>query len=382
MIWWRLWKVELWNRWFLFVSSFELTIEPRKAGWPMTDDVFDFDLGDEEAAPSWTSVETSVEVENASEMLLPEPTGALRPEPGIRSAYSRPKTVEEACDTLKTTEIVTSKASIQDLYLDIETIPDYSREHLFGLPPLPVVPPELPADQLLSPEEFLSQGVDEIKSWFAKNTPPEEWLQALEAAERKAAGKKGNRKGLFEAVEKARDAKFATDDALKANRKKMATTPEMCQIVCLGMAADDGEIVTLLAGEDGVTETDILTTFWAMAARTQRFVGFNLANFDLPAIFFRSILLGVPATRFISIDPYRGNVLDLQIARFGKYPEKGFGLKNIAKLCHIDVPSGDVSGGNVERLMGENPQAVKWYQASDITITRKIHRAYSGYFCQ
>jgi hypothetical protein len=322
------------------------------------DDYFDFDLGGE------TSVEDA-----DSEILLPEPTGALRPEPVVSTAG-------------KAMVSTSNTASIESLYLDIETIPDYSRQHLFNLPPLPVVPPELPVDQLLAPEEFLSQGVDEIKSWFAKNTPPEEWLQALEATERKTAGKKGNRKGLFEAVEKARDSKFATDDALKANRKKMATTPEMCQIVCMGLAADDGEVITLLVGEDGVTEESILTAFWQMAAKSQRIVGFNVFNFDLPVIFFRSMLLGIPATRLISLQPHHGHALDLQIARFGRIPEKGMGLKNIAKLCHIDVPSGDTNGGDVERLMNENPQAVKWYQASDITVTRKIHRLYSGFFCQ
>lgn len=333
----------------------------------MTNDMFDFDMDLEgsEESDSFNQLDT---------MILPEPTGGMKPEPVAMKNHA--SIVAQATNNTNNTH------SIENLYLDLETIPDYERQHLFNLPPLPTVPPENTPDSLLSPAEFLTQGLDEIKKWLSKNNPPEEWLLQVEAAERSASGKKGNRKGLFDAVQDAREGKNAIDDALKANRKKMATTPEMCQIVCLGLAADDGEIVTLLAGEDGVTEESILTTFWQMAVKSQRIVGFNLANFDLPVIFFRSILLGIPATRLISTAPHHGHLLDLQIARFGRIPEKGMGLKQIAKLCHIEVPSGDVNGGDVERLMNENPQMVKIYQASDVHVTRKIHGMYRGYFCQ
>jgi hypothetical protein len=267
------------------------------------------------------------------------------------------------------------------LYFDIETIPDYDRQHLFGLPALPVVPPEQSVSELISPEEFLSQGVDEIKKWFSRNNPCEEWLQMLEATERNATGKKGNRKGAFEAISSARDAKNATDDAIQSNRKKMATTPEMCRIVALGLAVDDQQVISLVEGEDGVTEVDMIKIFWEMARKVQHFCGFNVANFDLPTIFVRSILLGIPASRIIDLSPYKNNVIDVMVARFGKIPEKGFGLKNVAKLCDIQVPCEGVDGSQVEELWQSNPALVGEYVASDVIVTRKLHRMYSGFFC-
>jgi len=267
------------------------------------------------------------------------------------------------------------------MYFDIETIPDYDRQHLFGLPSPPVVPQEQSVSELISPEEFLSQGLDEIKKWFSRNNPCEEWLQIVEAAERNATGKKGNRKGAFDAISAARDAKNATDDALRSNRKKMATTPEMCRIVALGLAIDDQQVISLVEGEDGVTEIDMLKTFWAIAQKVQHFCGFNVAGFDLPTIFVRSMLLGVPASRVIDLSPYKSNVIDLMVARFGRIPDKGMGLKNVAKLCDIHVPCEGVDGSQVEELWGTNPALVGQYVASDVIVTRKIHRLYSGFFC-
>jgi hypothetical protein len=353
----------------------------------LPNDFFDFDFdapGASGAAAVCDSTADQPETEetDADAMgLMPEPTAVTLME-ARRKTIPVPQRAAIRTPDNNSPDSGSSSTSIEFLYLDIETVPDYSREHLFSLPPVPVVPEELPENCLMPAEEFLSQTLGEIEKWFSHNNPPESWLQLLEVQERKASGKKGNRKGLFDAINKAREAKSATDDGLRANRKRMATCPEMCEIVCLGLAADDGEVITLLAGEDGVTEVDILTAFWAMAAKSQCIVGFNSANFDLPTIFFRSMLHGVPATRRIDLSSYRDHVLDLQIARFGKYPEKGFGLKNVARLCNIDVPCEGVDGSQVERLMVENPMLVKQYQASDIIVTRSLHRAYSGYFCR
>ena len=274
-----------------------------------------------------------------------------------------------------------SSAGGSVLYVDIETIPDYERQHLFGLPPLPVVPAEQSVDELLAPAEFLSQTAKEIETWLNKNNPCEEWLQQCEACERATSGKSGNRKGVFELLTKARNGKDAVGDALKANRKKMSVTPEMAQIVAIGLAIDDEQVVSLVAGQEGVTEKSMLEAFWFAAKRCQHICGFNLAGFDLPTIFFRSIMLGIPASRMIDLSPYKDQVIDLMVSRFGRNGEKGMGLKNVAKLCDIHVPCEGVDGSQVEELYRTNPALVGQYVASDIIVTRKLHRLYSGFFC-
>jgi predicted PolB exonuclease-like 3'-5' exonuclease len=267
------------------------------------------------------------------------------------------------------------------LYVDIETIPDYDRQHLFGLPPLPVVPSEQSVDELLAPAEFLSQTAKEIETWLNKNNPCEEWLQQCEAAERATTGRSGNRKTIFELLKNARSGKDAVEIALKSNRKKMSVTPEMAKICAMGLACDDGQVVSAVAGIDGVTEKGMLEAFWFMAKRCQHICGFNVAGFDLPTIFFRSIMLGIPASRMIDLSPYKDQVIDLMVARFGRNGEKGMGLKNVAKLCDIQVPCEGTDGSQVEELFRTNPHLVGQYVASDVIVTRKLHRIYSGFFC-
>ncbi|TXH10156.1 MAG: hypothetical protein E6R03_15785 [Hyphomicrobiaceae bacterium] len=278
-------------------------------------------------------------------------------------------------------KIPVSSAGGSVLYVDIETMPDYDRQHLFGLPPLPVVPPEQSVSELLAPAEFLSQTAKEIETWLNKNNPCEEWLQQCEACERATAGRSGNRKGVFDLLEKARNGKDAVNDALRSNRKKMSVTPEMAQIVAIGFAIDDEDVHWEVSGLDGATEKRMLECFWGYAKRCQHICGFNVAGFDLPTIFFRSIMLGIPASRMIDLSPYKDQVIDLMVSRFGRNGEKGMGLKNVAKLCDIQVPCEGVDGSQVEELYRTNPALVGQYVASDIIVTRKLHRLYSGFFC-
>ena len=310
----------------------------------------------------------------------------IRPEVAIPAASMINKKADEILSDVgemadAKTIPVFSPAGGSVLYCDIETIPDYERQHLFGLPPLPVVPSEQSVGELLAPAEFLSQTAKEIETWLNKNNPCEEWLQQCEACERATAGRSGNRKTIFDLLTKARSGKDAVGDALKANRKKMSVTPEMAQIVAIGLAFDDTQVISLVAGIDGATEKSILEAFWFAAKQSQHICGFNIAGFDLPTIFFRSIVLGIPASRMIDLSPYKDHVIDLMVCRFGRTGERGMGLKNVAKLCDIQVPCEGVDGSQVEELHRTNPALVGQYVASDVIVTRKLHRLYSGFFC-
>ena len=331
-----------------------------------------------------TSVEDDFRLDDDFEfdIDLSSMTTTVRPE-AVMSDRKADEILSNAGEMVSATQsrIPLSSAGGSVLYVDIETIPDYERQHLFGLPPLPVVPAEQSVDELLAPAEFLSQTAKEIESWLNKNNPCEEWLQKCEACERATSGKSGNRKGVFELLTKARSGKDAVGDAIKANRKKMSVTPEMAQICAIGLAVDDEQVNSFVLGQDGATEKSILEAFWFMAKRCQHICGFNVANFDLPTIFFRSIMLGVPSTRLVDLSPYKDHVIDLMVSRFGRNGEKGMGLKNVAKFCDIQVPCEGVDGSQVEELFRTNPPLVGQYVASDIIVTRKLHRLYSGFFC-
>lgn len=289
--------------------------------------------------------------------------------------------IEQDPDAITAESIATTANRCSVLYFDIEAVPDYDRQEDFILPAIPSDKPEANADSLMSPEEFLSQTIGEIGKWFAKVNPPEEWLQKVEETEQATSGKKGNRKGVFDEIKKVRDSRFAVAKAINERRKKMATSPEMCRIVSIGLQQDDMEAESLTIGVDGVTtERQILERFWQLAAITEQFCGFNIAGYDLPAIMARSILLNVPSTRTIDLSPHRGQVLDLMIKRFGR-PAAGMGLKQLAVLYGIEVPVSDVDGSQVEELFKMNPEAVGAYVESDVEITYQLHRKWAGYFC-
>lgn len=264
----------------------------------------------------------------------------------------------------------------QPLYLDMETVPDYERAELFGLPPLPDVQPETGESDLASPEEFIAQGLAEIQKSLMDLNPVDSWLDRILDAEQES---KKPRKGLTDAIDKLKKERQAVLDAEGNRRKKMATTPEMCRVVAIGWAAGSRDTESLVVGEN-VTELHLLERFWDLVADAGPVVGFNIANFDLPVIFVRSALLGIPATRLIDLSPYRRDVLDLMVARFGR-GQFGGRLKQLATCYGIEVPTGDVDGSQVEELMQVNPGLVGEYVRSDVDITRALHRFYSGYFC-
>lgn len=262
------------------------------------------------------------------------------------------------------------------LYFDIETVPDHERAELFGLPPFPKPTPETGESDMMSPEEFASQGLSEIQKSLLDRNPVDSWLEQLLEVEQ---GSKKPRKGLSDAIDKLRKERASVLGAADKRRKQMATTPEMCRIVAIGWAVGGHDPESLVIGEH-VTERDLLEKFWELASDSGPIVGFNVADFDLPVVFVRSALQSIPATRLIDTSPYRRDVLDLMVCRFGR-GRFGGQLKQLARSYGIEVPAGDVDGSQVEELMQVDPSLVGEYVRSDVEITRALHHFYSGYFC-
>lgn len=251
------------------------------------------------------------------------------------------------------------------LYLDLETVPDYSRQAQFDLPALPPYKTE----DLLSAKEFCSQSLKEIEQSLSEFIPPAWWLENVEAEE--AASAKP-RKGLFEAVAKIRS---LIDD----RRKLLSVTPEYCRIVAAGWSVSGDEISARVIGKDREDEIRFLEEFWEWAKSVRTIVGFNCLHFDLPVILIRSALLGVTPSRRINLSPYRNtDVCDLMTLRWPK--SKPMGLKPLAKALGIEIPADDVDGSMVEDLYNREPERLKEYVKSDVEITRKVHQVLSGYF--
>jgi hypothetical protein len=262
------------------------------------------------------------------------------------------------------------------VYFDLETVPDERRRELFGLDPLPEVPPETPIDGCPPFAEVAGLGLDEIEKRLIPLNPESEWLDGFEQFELQ---QKKPRAGVAKIVSAIRTAKSARETAEAAQIKTMSVTPEMCRIAALGFAVGDADPVSLVVGIDGVTEESILEVFWGLARTATPLCGFNVLGFDLPVIFVRSAMLGVSPTRRFDLKPWGSDVLDLMVAR---YPRSGATrLKDLCRMLEIEVPAGETDGGAVYQLMQTEPAKVAEYVRSDITVTRKLHQIYQGFFC-
>ena len=268
------------------------------------------------------------------------------------------------------------------LHFDLETVPDESaRSKHFGLAEIAayVADSNLPA-----PGAFLAGTLDDLK----KSTlcPTAEWIAEVRATERAAKKPRAGVEAVLDGMLAAIDAPAAL---LKDRIKLLSTTPEYCSIAAFGWAVGDGDLESIVVGEhDGrgevYDERDILDRFWTLA-RTHRLCGFNVNFFDIPVIYARSAILRVKPTCKIDTTPWKDEVIDLYIKRFGPKgntsKDRPGKLKELAPLYGCTVSAEDVDGGAVYGLMKEGKiQEVKKYVESDVGICQQLFELFEGLF--
>lgn len=274
-----------------------------------------------------------------------------------------------------------SRCPANTLFFDLETIPDYSRESLFGLGDLPQLPPETSIDLLMPAEQFITQDLAACKQTIAGKNLPVAWSEQVRAAE--LASKKP-RKGMLDLLDECADLKNQVAKAVEERRKTMSVTPEFCRIVSFGWTMSDDPSQCSTFGEKGGTkdhdtyEKSVLKKFWEQAKQAKVIVGYNHVGFDLPVIYVRSAMLGVTPTRHIDLKPWGGECVDLMAARWPRGGSKK--LKDLARILGFDIPAGDVDGSQVEELLKTNPAKLAEYNRSDVSITREVYLMYRGLF--
>lgn len=265
-------------------------------------------------------------------------------------------------------------------YFDLETVPDEQRLASFGLEPLPQLPPITPVSELPDPADFVTQDLDAIRKFLAAHNPPDEWLDSVITEEQRL---KKPRKGLEDAVDTLASRMNSIANAADDRRLLLSVTPEFCRIAAFGWGIGGGDVNSTVCHtpED---EARVIDHFWNLWQRHSPIVGFNVLSFDLPVIFARSAILGIPASRPIDLKPWGKDVVDLYAIRFPKMKQQGQPgkLKELAPLYGIPVPAGDVDGSQVAELLAANPEKLGRYVRSDVEITRELHRRWRGLFCQ
>lgn len=317
---------------------------------------------DEVLTPPTTGEQAKpITIPASSQMVIDETSGERR--------AARQSLVEAR--SLTTSASLSSKPG-DCLYLDIETVPDESRLHLFPLEPMPPVTPLL---ALMMIADFAALTVEKAREYLATVTPDAEWIDLAEAAESK---REKPRKEIFKLLSEKRS---ASEDRIK----ELSVNPMYLRIIAIGLKAGDGETQVFMASPDDwpATEAKMLADALAYIRRFRPVIGFNI-HFDLSSILVRSAILGVDVPYMPDRRKYGSpDVLDLMQAIYGDRCPKGCGMKSTAKMLGIDIPEDHGDGSQVYKLSQQRDwPAIDKYLRGDIAITHAIHQKIAGKLCQ
>jgi len=231
------------------------------------------------------------------------------------------------------------------VFVDIETIPDQSEGALEKIvESIDVRCPhktkaDIGKDLGLAPNEIKFTGAEDLKQkWIAE---------------------KGNEAAKLQAEEKWLKTSF--DGAYG-------------EIICIGLAVDDGE-VCVLKNEDG--EKALLDKFWSTVIlgkerREPQVIAHN-ANFDLPFIWHRTVIHGVHPS--FDFNPYarQGSRRYCTMEAWAGF--KGMiGLDRLCSILGVDGDKGGMSGADVwPEYKAGNLEKIANYCANDVELLRKVY---------
>lgn len=158
--------------------------------------------------------------------------------------------------------------------------------------------------------------------------------------------------------------------------------PNFGQLLCVGYAANDGPVGVVhppspkgskgFGGVSSHEEKEMLTEFWKLANGATQLVGHNLVAFDVPFLWKRSILHGVPP----SVDLSDGSLMfDTMLAWDLAMPRKHTGLDLLAKLLGIPTSKTELHGAEVyDYYRAGKLEAIYAYCQRDVDVTRAVYR--------
>lgn len=153
-------------------------------------------------------------------------------------------------------------------------------------------------------------------------------------------------------------------------KRHPALIPPFNRIKAIGYAIDDKPVQAGIVTPEN--ERAVLAGFWQMAMAHQPIVGFNCENFDLPVLAYHSRKHGLDVP-MIDTAPWKGQLVDIYKAI--RYTTMAMPLKSLALSLGIEVPAEGVDGSMVSDMTDKQ---IMDYQASDIEITRAVHKMLRG----
>lgn len=226
------------------------------------------------------------------------------------------------------------------IYFDIETIGTENQAVIDELT-LPIFESaKAEAESVKPPANYKSQDV--IDKW---------WAESGEA--KKAAT--------------LQEAKVKADEAVK----QTAFDGGYGRIICIGYAFGNDDVKTIVGNE-----RDILVKFFLdlTAHAALKFIGHNIANFDLPFLHKRAIVLGIKPPELI---PFGAKPWDTKIGDTMQMwdAQKRTSLDKLCKILGIESPKGDMTGADVwDAFRLGKIDEIAAYCAKDVHATRTVYK--------
>lgn len=132
----------------------------------------------------------------------------------------------------------------------------------------------------------------------------------------------------------------------------------------------------------GLTETEIIKSFWRIAEATDKFITFNGRNFDIPFLMMRSAINKIKPSKNLITSRYDKKLhIDLldQLTYFGL--TKKFNLDFYCKAFGIESPkSKGISGMEVKNLYEAGKiKEIAVYCGKDVIATNELYKIWSQF---
>ena len=155
--------------------------------------------------------------------------------------------------------------------------------------------------------------------------------------------------------------------------KKLSLSAATAKILCIGYAIEppvDSE-VQVLEGE----ETEIIKSFWQLAADCELFVGHNILDFDLRFIYQRSVIHQIKPSRDLPFARFRNAPIFDTMQEWSKWGREHASLDLLSKTFGLPSPKESLDGSKVYPYYRTGKFAeIANYCKCDVNSVRQVYR--------
>lgn len=155
--------------------------------------------------------------------------------------------------------------------------------------------------------------------------------------------------------------------------KKLSLSAATAKILCIGYAIEppvDSE-VQVLEGE----ETEIIKSFWQLAADCELFVGHNILDFDLRFIYQRSVIHQIKPSRDLPFARFRNAPIFDTMQEWSKWGREHASLDLLSKTFGLPSPKESLDGSKVYPYYRTGKFAeIANYCKCDVDSVRQVYR--------